>query len=869
MTVFLKKVLLVVAFALPFVLSQETRAAEVFFSEAYKGAAGTVYGEETSSITISSTTKVVGTNFRFVSYNANDVTFNGNNVVGYLKYTNASGQEVSILVNASRPIKAGSTDQGLYIAVMRVNGSGQPINSSNTVIDPIASPNSISYNGEAYVFVIPGNEAYFSSNTSIGSSSDRVDTYLNGLLSQPKITTSGSFSAFSACSGTASAAQSVTVSGQNLGTSSITVTAPTGYEVSLSSGAGYASSVSIAPTSGTVNTTTVYIRLKSDATNGATGSVSFSATGAAERVVLTGVAVVKTAPTITASNLEVTSLSGCSGNGAMLSGSGTAASSNAWVSSNTSAVKVSSTGNPQLMQYFSTGTSNVTYTNSEGCSKTIAVTVVALPSAPTTSPVSYCVGATASPLTATASAGNTLKWYAPVLQNGNITYPTGTSTAPTPSTTAAGSTTYKVTQVNAGGCETSFQSRADLVVTVANPSVSVGTIADVTADATSFTITFSNASAGLDKYSIEAGSSNAMPGFTAVTNQALPTNGTISVVIPRSAAGTYNFKFTVINSTTGCSEVYNGSLNVIAANAPVIVTSGILNAFTACAGSVSSVQNFTISGSNLTNNITITAPTGYQVSTTTTASDFTNELTLAQVSGSVAEKNIYVRMNTSTNGLSGNITCASSGASTKNVSTGTGVVNALPTMTIGGPSSPSVSICFASTNTFASTQSTPASSNPWVSSNTGIFTLSYPFPGSVKDIKITPVAVGTADLTLTDNKGCVGVTAVTIKPNPTIAGNLSSCEGGSPVTLTATGATGTTSWQITAGNNTIASINSGTGVLTPLANGTATVQVTVNGCSNTASFIVEPVAMTVGTIADVTAIETSFSIPYVASTGGA
>jgi hypothetical protein len=46
---------------------------------------------------------------------------------------------------------------------------------------------------------------------------------------------------------------------------------------------------------------------------------------------------------------------------------------------------------------------------------------------------------------------------------------------------------------------------------------------------------------------------------------------------------------------------------------------------------VSSIQNFAISGSNLTNNITITAPAGYQVSTTSTASDFTNTLTLTQL----------------------------------------------------------------------------------------------------------------------------------------------------------------------------------------------------------------------------------------------
>ena len=574
--------------------------------------------------------------------------------------------------------------------------------------------------------------------------------------------------------------------------------------------------------------------------------------------------------TITSMGVPVsTPLSGCLGNGAQWTGSGTPATSDAWVSSNPSVVKLTSMGNPQftIINYLSAGTSNVTYTNSQGCTKTIAITVVAIPSAPSTSPVSYCVGATASQLTATAASGNTLKWYVPVVFNGNTTYQP-VSSAPTPSTTSAGSTTYQVAQVNASGCETSPMSRANLVVTIANPSVSVGTIADVTTEATSFNITFSNASVGLDKYSIAAGSSSAMPGFTAVSNQALPTNGKITVVIPRSATGTYNFKLTVINSNTGCSEEYNGSLNVIAANAPLIVTSGILNAFSACVGSVSSVQNFTINGSNLTNNITITAPTGYQVSTTSTPSDFTNTLTLTQSGGTVAEKTIYVRMNTSTNGLSGNVTCVSAGASTKNIATGTGVVNALPTMYIGGPPGPTASVCFADQNINASTQATTASSNPWVSSNTGIFTLSYPMIGNTNQVKLTPVSLGTTNLTLTDNNGCVGVTAVTVKPNPTITGNLSSCAGGIPVALTATGALGTTSWLISNGNN-IASINQSTGILTPIANGTATVQVTVNGCSSTESFIVEPVAMTVGTVADVTTAETSFSIPYVASTGGA
>ena len=268
------------AFVMPFVLIQESRAAEIFVSQVYKGAAGTTYGEETSSITISSSTKLVGSNFSFVSYDASQVTFNGNNVVGYIRYINASGVQVSILVNASRPEKSGATKRGLYLPVLRTNGSGQPIDANNIVIDPLLSPSSISYSGEAYIAVFFGYESHFSPGGSFGTSSDPVDNFANDILAaQPKIITSGSFTAFSTCSGTASAAQSVTVSGENLGSSAITVAAPTGYEVSLSSGSGYASSVSISPVSGSVAVRTVYLRLTTSAADGANGSLTFSATG--------------------------------------------------------------------------------------------------------------------------------------------------------------------------------------------------------------------------------------------------------------------------------------------------------------------------------------------------------------------------------------------------------------------------------------------------------------------------------------------------------------------------------------------------------------------------------------------------------------
>jgi len=98
------------------------------------------------------------------------------------------------------------------------------------------------------------------------------------------------------------------------------------------------------------------------------------------------------------------------------------------------------------------------------CTDTVTITVQN-PTAPAVSNVSYCQGATASALTATASAGNSLMWYS------TATGGTGSSTAPTPSTTTVGSTTYYVSQITPQGCESV---RASLTVTVnALPQASI------------------------------------------------------------------------------------------------------------------------------------------------------------------------------------------------------------------------------------------------------------------------------------------------------------------------------------------------------------------------------------------------------------
>lgn len=82
-------------------------------------------------------------------------------------------------------------------------------------------------------------------------------------------------------SGSPGTQQTFTVEGTNLSTD-IVVTGSTNVEVSLTSGAGFTSSVSVTPTLGTVTTTTIYARTKSTAPVGAVAETLAVASGGAQ-----------------------------------------------------------------------------------------------------------------------------------------------------------------------------------------------------------------------------------------------------------------------------------------------------------------------------------------------------------------------------------------------------------------------------------------------------------------------------------------------------------------------------------------------------------------------------------------------------------
>jgi fibronectin-binding autotransporter adhesin len=106
--------------------------------------------------------------------------------------------------------------------------------------------------------------------------------------------------------GTASASQSFTVSGSSL-TNNLVVTAPAGLEVSTDN-TNFSSSVSLTPSSGTVNITTIYVRIAATAAVGSYNDliIAITSTGATQVTVST----TSSGNTVSAKELTVTGITG-------------------------------------------------------------------------------------------------------------------------------------------------------------------------------------------------------------------------------------------------------------------------------------------------------------------------------------------------------------------------------------------------------------------------------------------------------------------------------------------------------------------------------------------------------------------------------
>jgi|GEM_PF-2070212 len=426
--------------------------------------------------------------------------------------------------------------------------------------------------------------------------------------------------------------------------------------------------------------------------------------------------------------------------------------------------------------------------------------------APTNCQISLTTGGTfSSSITLTPTAGTLaatkiyVKSIAAVAANSYITH------------TSTGAVT-KTLAVTATGASTGTA-----------PTVTLGTIPSVTIAAVSFSIPYTASTGSPNRYSINTVAPNPLPSFTPVvlaSHTFVAGGSTIpSITIPASAAGTYNFEMIVRVNSTGCiSAIIPFTLTV--GTSPTITTTGTLTAFSACAGTVSTSKNYTVSGSNLTSNLVITAPTGYEISLTA-GSGYASSLTLTPTAGTVSSTTIFARLtNTASGSPVGNITHTSTGATTQNVAV-SGTVNPLPTVAaITG----TTTACVGGTTTL----SNATAGGTWSSSNTSIATVNA-------SGVVTGVAAGTATISYAvTTSGCTTTqtTTVTINANPTVAaitGTTTACVGG---TTTLSNATAGGTWS--SSNTSVATINA-SGLVTGVAAGTTTISytVTTSGCTTT------------------------------------
>ncbi len=115
---------------------------------------------------------------------------------------------------------------------------------------------------------------------------------------------------------------------------------------------------------------------------------------------------------------------------------------------------------------------------------------------------------------------------------------------------------------------------------------------------------------------------------------------------------------------------YTTSTPVVRMNfGPVVNTSkSTISGFTHIVGTPSVADSFNISGSNLTSNINVTAPTNFEIASSL-AGPYGSNLTLTQTGGTIPPTKVYVRLNgpTANPNQTGNIVISTTGANNKMV----------------------------------------------------------------------------------------------------------------------------------------------------------------------------------------------------------
>jgi len=498
----------------------------------------------------------------------------------------------------------------------------------------------------------------------------------------PSITvTPSSRTGFTYVSGSGpSAEQSLTVSGSNL-TTNLVVTPSTNYEISSTTGSGFGSSVSLTPTTGTVPNTTIYVRLKAGlaVANYNSENIAATSTGA-------------TTKNVACSGSVTAAASGC--NELFISEYGEGSSNNKYIEIyNPTASTITLTGNYDLAVYANgsaTATSTIALTGTIAAYGTFvlnnatAITAdqisgsltfngddaVALRKASVLIDVIGLIGTDpgaewGTGLTSTAT--NTLIRKS-TIQNGD----------------SNGSDTFDpATEWNGYAVDTwtyvgTHESICDPnpIITVSPTSLTgftfilaTGPSAEQTFTASGSKLTANMVITPPTDFEISTTSGSGFGSSITLT----PTSGTVAAttIYVRLKAGlavaSYNSEN--ITATSAAATTKNISCSGTVTQPTITSATTALSGFTYTVGTGPSAnQNFTVSGSNLSANLVVIAPTNYEIATSS-GGVYGTTLSYTPSLGIVSSQIIYIRLKSglAINSYNESISITSTNAATKTI----------------------------------------------------------------------------------------------------------------------------------------------------------------------------------------------------------
>lgn len=448
-------------------------------------------------------------------------------------------------------------------------------------------------------------------------------------------------------------------------------------------------------------------------------------------------------------------LSTCIGVNSQLSTTATPASGNPWISSDTSIATISSSG---LVSPIAIGTTVITYTNSNGCSKSETFTVNALPSI--SGPTSACINATAQ-LTGSGVPASSLPWTSSNTAVATVSN-TGLVTAK-----AVGSVT--ITYKNSNNCAVTSTFTVNALPTIA------GTLS-VCTNSTSQLI-----GSGTSSSSLPWASSN--PSIATVNSSGLVnalTAGTTAISYTNSDGCTVNVTFTVNNlpTITGLSKGCIGTTTQLSASGTASTSSPWISSNPSIAtvndtGLVSSIATGTTTikykNSNgctvdflfsvnelpklmVTNPLAVCSPATIDITAPAITLGSDSMLTYNYWSNASATIPMPTAATITVSGTYYIKATNSNGCSI--IEPVTVTINPQPT--IGG----ALSVCIGFTSQLSGS-TTASTTSPWSSSNPAVATIS-------DTGLVTGLTSGTTTITYTNSNGCQKTETFIVNINPSI-----------------------------------------------------------------------------------------------------